>query len=76
MPSQVEVFSKVDGRSVIIRNLEWIKEKTIAVSEKASTALLRMESDGKTVVCCVVDDDLIGLISLTDTTRVESELVV
>ena len=59
----------VDKHAVRVGSLSWIDGSEIEVSPNLRQAVLEMEEQGKSVLLVVQDDQLVGLIAVSDTIR-------
>lgn len=62
--------------SVLVGNDEYCEEKGIEINAKIRDHMHELEMEGKTVVCVVVENHMVGVIALADTPRPESKAVV
>lgn len=62
--------------SVLVGNAEYCEEKGIEIGSKIRDQMHDLEMEGKTVVCVVVENSMVGVIALADTPRPESKAVI
>ncbi len=70
------VFAKVEGKEVMAGNIKMIKEEQIAVEDGVDAYRKEAEHLGSTVVYVAVDKKIVGIISLNDTVRQESLILI
>ncbi|DAZ96747.1 TPA: hypothetical protein N0F65_012324 [Lagenidium giganteum] len=77
---QVIGFSKTSMAdrvvNVVVGNPEYCEEKHIEIGPKIREHMHDLEFEGKTVVCVVLENKLLGVVALADTPRPEAKAVV
>ncbi|MUL38073.1 heavy metal translocating P-type ATPase [Gloeocapsopsis dulcis] len=71
------VSAQVAGHNnVLLGNQEWLVQHSVVIDEAAQQISQSLTSNGKTVVYVAVDNQLVGLIALTDTLRADAKATV
>ncbi|MHA2368249.1 MAG: heavy metal translocating P-type ATPase, partial [Candidatus Hodarchaeales archaeon] len=60
------VRAKIDGQTVILGNKKLMADENISIAEKTVEKLVRLESEGKTVLIVAEKDRIVGLIAIAD----------
>ncbi len=66
------VFATVSGNAVYCGNKQFIDENNIAIPDSALDMLAKLENQGKAAVIVAIDDEVSGIIALSDVIRPES----
>lgn len=66
------VTAKCDNQTIIAGNSNFIQERGIAMSQKAQNAVQKFSGQGKALVVVAYENQVVGLIALTDTIRKET----
>jgi Cu+-exporting ATPase len=69
------VQAEVAGQSVLVGKPKWFQETGIAI-QAADTEIRALQSQGKTVMVIVRDNELCGLISVSDTLKPDSKAAI
>ncbi|MFQ5680675.1 MAG: heavy metal translocating P-type ATPase [Candidatus Omnitrophota bacterium] len=69
------VFGRIDGKKIVLGNLRIAREYAVDVS-RGQNDLQRLEDDGKTVMFVFSPDGLIGLIAVSDTSKIYSRAAI
>ena len=69
------VEAKINGQSVMVGKPGWFLEMGINI-EKAQEKIRKLQSEGKTVMAVVQENELCGLISVSDTLKPESKTAI
>lgn len=70
------VLATLEGSSVAIGNLRFLKEHNITIEEQAQAPINTLTQQGKTVVGIAMNNNLVGLIALQDTPRPNTAKVI
>jgi Cu2+-exporting ATPase len=71
------VSAQVAGHTqVLLGNQEWLVQHSVIINEAAQQLSQSLTVDGKTVAYLAVDNELVGLIALTDTLRADAKATV
>lgn len=65
----VIAYSSTDGERILTGNKALMAEFKIALSERAESSLLELESEGKTAVLVAVNDEVVGIVAVADTMK-------
>lgn len=64
-----------NGKTILIGSLRFVQEKGVNV-DNARDASIKLMEEGKTVVAVTVDNEIIGLIGIMDTPRLEAKYAI
>lgn len=70
------VSALVEGKQVLLGNLEWLTQQGILLNRTAQAQAQALAMAGKTVVYVAVEGQLAGLIAATDTLRLDAKATV
>ncbi len=61
--------ARVEGRAVLIGNLNWMQENRVVLSDAARAKLESLQNTGKTILLVALDQTPAGIIAVADTVR-------
>lgn len=67
------ISAVVEDKTVFLGNWEWLNQHGITISETAKQKALEFALEGKTVISVAVDQNLVGLIAVSDTLRPDAK---
>jgi Cu2+-exporting ATPase len=70
------VEAAIDGMTVLVGNCRFLTNKCVKISRQAQRLLWHFERQSISPICVAVDDELKGLIGLSDPIRTESAAVI
>lgn len=70
------VFAKLEGKDVLCGNESFLKENGITINDKITLILSELRSQGKASVIVAEDNNVIGIIALSDVLRENAEEVI
>ncbi|BAZ42815.1 copper-translocating P-type ATPase [Calothrix sp. NIES-4101] len=70
------VSALVDGSNVLLGNADWLSWHGVVISNAAKTTAQELANQGKTLVYIAINDQIAGIIAVSDTLRPEAKTTV
>ena len=70
------VKADIEGRTIFAGNEKYVNELNVSISEEAGSLAAEKLSEGATVIYAVMDNELAGIIALSDSLRSESRKMI
>lgn len=70
------IIATINNQSIIIGNNSIMIEKNVLITNNQNKIINQLKAEGKIIVLCSIDNQLIGIVTLTDTLKNASNLVI